>query len=76
MVAYCIAKSGVGMVLLILRMCELCGGNRSSISLFFSEYFHVTTPIGLMWNTEKGEFSNGHIINPSVTSLGSRVSTV
>lgn len=36
-VEYCIEKSGLGMMLLIHGMCELCGKD-SIISLFFPEY--------------------------------------
>lgn len=62
--------------LLILGMCELCGEDRFIVSLFFPKYFHVATPVGLMWNTGKGGLSNGPIINPSLTSLSNRVCTL
>lgn len=46
-------KSGLGMTVLILRICELCGEDISFISLFFPEYFRVATLVGLIRNVEK-----------------------
>ncbi len=76
MVAYGMEKSGLGMTLLMLRMWEPCGEDRSVISLFFPEHFRVVIPIGLMQNTGIGGLLNWTVINSSLTSWANRVSTV
>lgn len=75
--AYCMEKSGAGMMLLMLGMCVPWGEERSIINLFFPEYFLVAMPMGLpMRNGENGGSLNGPIMNPSWTSLAINVSTV
>lgn len=45
-------------------------------SLFFPEYFLVAMPIGLTLNVEKNGLEKGLIINASLTSLSTSLSTV
>lgn len=51
MLTYCMEKSGLGIMLLMLGMSEPCGEDRSMINLFFPEYFRVA--MGLIRNAEK-----------------------